>query len=214
MMRCVIAGLSVLAGWAGLAAGQTVKVDFGTGAGTPAASHAAGGLEGFWNTVGAGGGTWMSLRLLGGETSGVVLRTSALEFDVDRWDVDDGSVMADYLAARHSDATLEFAGLEAGWYRVLTYSGYSGTPSHPTRVWINGNEGGAQEISGPYTGTFAVGVTHSEHLVRVLEDGELLINIYTWGDAVVNGVQLVQVPGAGTGAALVLGGLLVRRRRR
>src|SRR5690606_23717513 len=125
MMRCVIAGLSVLAGWAGLAAGQTVKVDFGTGAGTPAASHAAGGLEGFWNTVGAGGGTWMSLRLLGGETSGVVLRTSALEFDVDRWDVDDGSVMADYLAARHSDATLEFAGLEAGWYRVLTYSGYS-----------------------------------------------------------------------------------------
>lgn len=113
-----------------------------------------------------------------------------------------------------NDLTLEFAGLAPGAYRVVTYAvvGQSAT-TFDTEVWLQGDTGTTQVISGEWSGAFALGASHSEHTVD-LSNGLLRIDVVRPADAVLNAVQVILIPAPGAGVALLSAGLLGLARRR
>lgn len=198
------------------ALGQSVNIDFNDAAGTPADDYAAAGLAGFWNTVISDDGVVTPLLGLDGLPTGASVVHDGAGYqitDQQTTEGNDAALLRDYLFSFGPPMTLDFSGLEVGTYDIYTYTYFHDENSRPFEVWVNDDRETVQEIIGRFDQGFVAGRSHALHTVQVL-DGTLAVTIGEGGDPLVNGLQLVFVPGPSGIATLLGAGFLVRRRRR
>jgi hypothetical protein len=135
-------------------------------------------------------------------------------FDHPMMDGEVATLLEDRLLSFFPTINLDFAGLDNGLYQVITYA-FSRSPSD-ARVTINDDPLSAFDYVTGWAGGLELGVTHAIHVADVV-DGSLRISIdFPGGDPVVQGVQLVLVPGPGAAAWLFVSGYVsaVSKRRR
>lgn len=197
-------------------AAQSINIDFHNASGTPSSGYAAGGLAGVWNPLIVAQGLPQSLVGLNGEPVAATLTqvgaTGAVSTPFQTTVGDDSALLRDYIFSPGPMITIDIVGLLPGDYQVLTYAlGRQDFP-HSSDIWVNDDLSTMQTISGIWQGMVLAGSSHALHNVRVA-DGHLRIQLDNDDDPIVNGLQLVAVPGPGAACAAlcVLG--VVRRRR-
>jgi len=201
---------------------QTINVDFGDASGTPTSEYAAAGMPGVWNAI-TDTSSPASLVNVAGELTAATLSIApngvSLGSTTDQSTTgDDASLLRDFLRPDEGDmVTVEFANLEPGPYRVITYAVGGQTEPMLSWVWTNDELGdNVIDLFGVTGNGLEPLLTHSEHIVDVTSEGTLTVTVKGQGTAFVNGIQLIPVP-----APSVLGLMLIstcmptsRRRRR
>jgi hypothetical protein len=207
---------------AGAARAQSINLDMVSRGGIPSVGYAAAGRAGVWNSFDLYDGTMGVRDLNGGPTGVTVTVTNGPTHNQLLSDImsgDDGALLEDWLSGPQGPApiTVRFDGLAPGSYRVLTYvwSAWNGEPPYRPRVRVDESADPAQLCGLPWVGHHVLGGTYTEHLA-VATDGRVTIRIdEPLGRLrVVNGVQLVMVPGPSAAVALGFMGAVGGRRRR
>ena len=216
MEHRIVCGLVATLGVAAGSSAQSINIDFGDLAGTPAADYGAAGPLGTWNTIVIDSGIPVQVLDLSGLPTNATLVHSGFGYQDSNSQTttgDDSALLRDYLFDIDPDFTIEFFGLLPGEYAVYTYSYFTETFPFPSTVWVNDDLGTAQEVAGRFESGFAVGMSHALHIVDIV-DGSLAVTVANPGDSLVNGVQLVRIPGPGALSVTIVAGVVVRRRRR
>ncbi|MHC4220076.1 MAG: hypothetical protein ACYSU7_16650 [Planctomycetota bacterium] len=181
------------------ALGQSINIDAGDLAGTPAATYAAAGLSGAWNTLTAGPGIPEALVGLNGRPVAATVTRDfgyALAFD-DPGTVGDDQGLLDDGRGDMGDVqmTLWIDGLIDGTYEIITYAWTPVRPNDTTLVMVGNDVFSGLIAGGPWPGGLEEWVTHVVHEVEV-SDGNLSIGAVGgyWGaSGFINGVQLRRV---------------------
>lgn len=214
-MSRVIA-LACVASLSGVASGQSFNIDFSVREGVPPSTFGApAGQPGVWNglSVDTQSGPF-ALVDLAGDPIATTLDASEWEFDV----APSGSsetgpaapLLNDYAASSSNDATIGLTGLQDGLYEIYSVVNFGADFGTPT-VRINGDE---RVVGGEVNIGLIEGRSYARHSTTVT-GGTLDIEFLGTNDAVVNGIQVVLVPGPGAAVAAPLGlaALTLRRRR-
>jgi hypothetical protein len=184
------------------APGQSINIDLGDLAGTPAPDYGGAGLPGIWNAFTADPGDPQALVGLTGQP---VAATATRDFgallvaDDPGTAGNDQGLMDDGLGdVGDVQMTLRIDGLLNGTYQVITYAWTPARPDDTTLVMVNGDLFSGLVAGGAWPGTFEEWVTHVVHVVDV-SNGTLAINIVggSWGaSGFLNGVQLRRLSNA------------------
>ena len=181
------------------AVAQSVNIDYGDGAGTPAADYAGAGSPGVWNALAGLTGTPEALVGLDGTPiSATVTLTSgaggpANTFDDLGTSGNDEQLLDDYTSGG-TDATgsILFSGLDNGSYDVIVYAWTPGSPDVFTVVWDDCAAIISFLIGGSWPGSLEDGITHAR-FVKTVVDGTMQVCTaggFSWEGAI-NGIQLL-----------------------
>ena len=183
--------------------GQSLNIDFGSGAGTPSDSFAGVGAAGHWNAIPGVPGVIYPLDGLDGQPSNVAVRVFpiAAGYEASSWEfpetTGDLAALLDDGLPGLGDVVVSarIAGLAPGTYEVYTYAWLPNVPGLLTWIFISDVQDSIQVIGGDWPGQLQTPITHAEHVVEVTEGMILEINsvgaIWTW-DGVMEGIQLVK----------------------
>lgn len=211
--RRIPAALCALALLSGVrASAQSINIDFGDENGAPPAGYAAAGLAGTWNAIHVDFqfppkpvGPY-SLVGLDGKPVGATLTiaeavATLADIPVPHPELGDHQpLLGDGLLGNgpKSLVTLQFDGLEDGFYRVIPYTWYYPAQLFAMVVFVDGASF-VQPTGGYWTGDLAVGITHMAYSAQVV-GGRLSLAVtgsgdgaFFNGDTLINGVQLWKV---------------------
>jgi hypothetical protein len=204
---------AILAGSIGLAvplsvAAQSINVDFGGGASTPAATYGAAGAAGTWNSIGVldpfvrvplvnadGSSTGVELYMFGG--------TQLLEFDVPETAGDDAALMDDMLIGFNDpvDVCIWVTGLVNDAYEVLTYALTPGDPSNLSPARVDFATPGPMDVGGSWPGIHVEQTTFARHTLTIT-NGRIALHSGTYNagpfQSGINGIQIRSRSAAGT----------------
>jgi hypothetical protein len=190
---------------------QSLNVEFGNAGSTPAATYAAAGLAGTWNTVGVlptgqrqalvgldGAATPAKIYMNGGNS------VTMLNVNDPGTSGEDQALMDDMLICQCNpvDMCLWVENLTNGEYEVTTYAM---TPSEPTRfcpVRVDNGTPGPTNVGGVWPGAHQELTTFSRHTVTVT-NGVVAFHSGTYNgffQAGMNGFQLRMIPAVGVDA--------------
>jgi len=180
-----------------------INVDFeiegGPGQGVPASTFgAAANQPGAWNRIFDFQNPVFLNDLQGNLTSVEMTRFNMPTF---HGGIDDGNTSGDHELllddywAIDQDGEIVFEGLPPGFYEVFTYGIFPGNPVLTSLITIDGASPiPSQQAGGPMPfNAFNLGNTHTQHRVRVGEDGVLSIKLRALVDgAAIGGLQIKQ----------------------
>jgi hypothetical protein len=195
-----LAWVAVVA-FAGTASAQSLNVNFGDpAAGGPAATYAAAGAAGVWNTVTGIAGPNYTLVALDGTPSGVTVNQSPTTTLLTGGDSsvsgDDAKLLDTGLVTTGAETCLMFSGFQPGSYEVLVYAWVPNAPSVLSRTRQD-EAPATKDIGGAWTGGHVEGVTYARYVVDVGADGNLPAHsglAPSMPSAALNGVQIRPVP--------------------
>jgi len=179
------------------------NIDFGTPETTPSATYAAAGEAGVWNTLGVMPST-VRYPLVDTEGNDVGVEiyniggTDMLVVDDPATSGDDEALMDEMFIGFNDpiDVCLWVDGLAPGTYEVITYAMTPDDPSIVSPVRVDDATPGIIEVSGPWPGGHAEGVTYARHVIELaggtigLHSGELGGEFQSG----VNGIQINLLP--------------------
>lgn len=212
MMIQLVHGTAAAFALSALAAAQqpSLYIDFsavqaGTVAPISGSYAAAAPTAGLWNDIDVESAqfsalpfTASSLISAAGSPSGVTLTIEApgafpdaIDFDLSDTVGNDGSLMDD-IVTFEGLATFRFDGFPAGTYTVLTYAMAPDSDALETLVSVPGSSGGQQAVAGDFSGGFALGTTHANHVVTIAPGGTIEVQTDSDGGTdSINGIQIV-----------------------
>ena len=198
----------------GVARAQSLNVDFGLPPDAPAATYAAAGLPGVWNSIeGDPDGTGMMYPLvaLDGSPTAVVLTqiggTELLSASDPSVSGDDAALLNDALITYTSglETCLFVNGLEPGTYEVTMYAWMPNAPAVMSRV-RHDLATATEDVGGAWPGAHAEGVTYARTILEIPADGfmgshsGIVPGALAANGAALNGFQLRKiVPGTDAG---------------
>lgn len=202
-MRALCTVLALVA-LAGPATGQSLNVDFGEPANGPAATYAAVGTAGVWNSIPAAHGTTTNnlVGLDGLPTNARVTQFGGLQTLTTADPAtsgDDALLMDDYLVTFNADleSCLFFNALTPGTYEVLVYARMPDAPDVLSYTSVDQEPGIPHyRVGGAWPGTHAELVTYSRHTAIVGSNGKLDLHsgivpqMSVQDGAALNGVQI------------------------
>jgi hypothetical protein len=179
---------------------QSINIDFGVPGSAPAATYAAAGLAGTWNSVPfVPASQHTPLVGLYGQTLPVTIYhlggASILFHDNPATLGDDAALMDDMFISLNNpvDLCLYFQNLQNGVYDVIVYGMDPDNAAGQNRIRVDNSTPGPTWIGGAWPGNHQQGITYSKHTVTITNGrvfphaGELGAN-YRSG---INGLQLV-----------------------
>ena len=187
---------------------QSINVDFGGGASTPAATYGAAGNEGIWNSIGVlpqfmrvplvnadGSSTGVEIYMFGG--------TQLLEVDVPETIGDDAALMDDMLIGFNDpvDVCIWVTGLANTEYEVLTYAMTPGDPSNFSPARVDFATPGPTNVGGAWPGIHVERTTFARHTITIANNRIALHSgTYNGGpfQSGINGIQIRPRSASGT----------------
>jgi hypothetical protein len=173
--------------------GQSLNLDIGIQAGTPADTYAGAGLPGIWNNLSEPEDCQQPPVGLDGTPTSVIFTPCPITgywLDHPETNDDDEHLLDDGVGNACVCYPWAFLDLEVGRYLVITYGWWG--DGLPVPIWVLQAEDSYKTIGGPWPGHLEEGVTHAVHLATVT-DG--CLDIYVCGGFVstapTNGIQLV-----------------------
>ncbi|OQY04493.1 MAG: hypothetical protein B6I25_06845, partial [Planctomycetales bacterium 4572_13] len=176
----------------------------------PADTYAAAGIAGYWNVLDSGLGNGTGILDSTGAMTGISLSCSrslgATTTPNQTTEGDDAALLRDYLFSGYNDFDLTIFGVENDEYDILVYA--LGRQDYPygTTVAINGDVGNQKFMTGIWSGSLLEGQTHTKHRVNITNNS-VTLSLDKDGDAIINGIQIIQIPEPATLLLFSLGGL-------
>jgi len=158
---CVLAvGLA-----ASTAHAQSININFGPPTATPAATYAAAGLAGSWNTIaGTAGPDYHGFVSIDGTPNSIDMTQSPTTTLLDAADPsvtgDDAKLLDNGLDTTGAETCLMFSGFEPGTYEVLIYAWTPNQPSVLSRTRQD-EAPSTKDVGGAWTGQQVEGVTYA-----------------------------------------------------
>jgi hypothetical protein len=191
-----VAVVAAIAAPARIAGAQSINVSFGHTSDGPAASYAAAGTAGVWNTVTGIDGSTFDMVGLDGHATGVTMTQSPTTTTLSGSDPsvsgDDAKLLNTGLDTTGAETCLAFAGMAAGDYEVLVYAWTPNQPSVKSRTRQD-SAPATIDVGGAWTGDHVEGVTYARYMVTVGHDGALPAHsglAPNMPSAALNGVQI------------------------
>jgi hypothetical protein len=201
-----LAGVAVVV-CASTASAQSLNINFGDpSAGGPAATYAAAGAAGTWNTVTGVAGPAYDLVGLDGMPSGVQVTQSPTTTLLTGGDPsvtgDDAKLLETGLVTTGAETCLMFSGMQPGTYEVLIYAWAPNGAGVLSRTRQD-EAPATKDIGGAWTGAHVEGVTYARYVVDVDAGGNLPAHsglAPSMPSAALNGVQIRPLPSGGADA--------------
>lgn len=207
VLSCVASALATSA------AAASINIDFGVANPPPAPTYgAAASTPGFWNIFNGAPTPLLDLSASPTGASLSMVGTGFLGGFNDPLTLgNDDLLLDDFIAIPVTDI-YTVTGLPAGTYDVYVYTWTFG----PLSTGITVNSQPMQVIGGTWPGFHALGASYSLDTVTLAANQPLIIRADSIGGALgaVSGIQIVEVPAPGAGAAMLALAAVTARRRR